>query len=102
MHTPSTRLNDPLWCSQGAAAGVLKPLWALRFGVLLGVLGIEVLGGCWVVGGGCGVKNGFICGLRRLLGRWCSAAGVAFEVPCEVWWAVLWGLGGVLWAGVLQ
>ena len=63
------------------------------------MLGVEVLGGCWVVGGGCGVKNGFICGLRRLLGRWCSAAGVAFEVPCEVWWAVLWGLGGVLWAG---
>ena len=41
VHTPSTRLNDSLRCSQGAAAGVLKPLWALGFGVVLGVLGVE-------------------------------------------------------------
>ena len=26
VHTPSTRLNDPLWCSHGSSAGVLKPL----------------------------------------------------------------------------
>ena len=45
VHTPPKHLNDPLRCSQGAAAGVLKPLWILRFGVLLGVLGVEVLGG---------------------------------------------------------
>ena len=39
VHTPSTRLNDPLWFSQGSSAEVLKPLWALRFGAVLGVLG---------------------------------------------------------------
>ena len=45
MHTPSKRLNAPLRCSQGAAAGVLKPLWALRFEVVLRVLAV-VSGDC--------------------------------------------------------
>ena len=51
VHTPSTRLNDPLRCSQGAAAIPLKPCWALRFGVVLGVLGVRCFEGCWVVSG---------------------------------------------------
>ena len=60
------------------------------------MLGIEVLGGCWVVGGGCGVKNGFICGLRRLLGRWCSPAVGGVRALGGVWSAcgVLWGMEG--------
>ena len=51
VHTPSKHFNDLLRCSQGASAGVLKPCRALGFEVVLGVLGIEVLGGCWAVGG---------------------------------------------------
>jgi len=37
VHTPSTRLNDPLWCSHGAAAGGVGRL----VGGLGGVSGLE-------------------------------------------------------------
>ena len=67
---------------------------------VLGGLGGECLWGLWV---GCGVKNGFICGLRRLLGSGCSAAVAVGGVEgtgrrLECLWGVV-GRYGVLWAG---
>ena len=85
VHTPSTRLNAPLRCSQGAAAGVLKPLWALRFGVVLGVsgvLGVEVLGGVLGVGGGGS-------GRRLWIGKWIIDLGALPALG-----SVLGGQGG--------
>ena len=46
--------------------------------------------------GGCGVKTGLISGLRRTLGRGCSAAGVALRAVGGVWSAC--GVGGA-WCG---
>ena len=81
VHTPSTRLNDPLWCSQGAAAIPLKPCWALRFGVVLGVLGVRCFEGCWAVGGllegVSGLESGLLIWVLCLLsvGFWAVRAG---------------------------
>ena len=78
-------------------------VWGAAGGV--GVEGAVIASG--VLWGGCGVKNGFICGLRRLLGRGCSAAGVALSTGRRL--ECLWGLvghggvcGGLLWAGAVK
>ena len=74
MHTPSTRLNDPLWCSHGAAArgvgwlvGQLwrekwlylwitandrEGFWALKAGRF--DLALRAVGGGWSSFGSCG------------------------------------------------
>ena len=61
--------------------GVLKPCWALRFGVVLGVGGVEVQEGCWRLVGGLGG----VCGLE---------SGLLIWVLCPLSGGVLGGQGG--------
>ena len=82
VHTPSTRLNDPLRLSQGASAAVLKPCWALRFGVVLGVLGVE--------GGECLWGLVGRCEGRLWIGKWIIDLGAL-----PAFGGVLGGQGGV-------